>query len=296
MLHASDRNKNVSVLLIAILGSTVVFATGTGQASAIVNSLPTLDPIPDQVVDELSTLTFNVNAFDPDGQALTFSMQDAPYGASINSTTGQFSWTPAENQGSGIYYIDIVVSDGIVISSQAVLIIVNDVGGGGHGGGDNRLFAPASPGIGSSGLGSTNLFADPSSIPLDTTTDLIQEAEPEYSGTLMSLTVQEPDGDVCAANGIETEIPVGGLGNEYPTDFSLVTDEGDGTCDTSHIGTYYAESQVNTTEGLVEDTTQFETQSPFVLPESPVGLIALVGSSLAAFGGFMAVRSRIGRI
>lgn len=296
MLRASDRDKGVSVLLIAVLGSTVIFAAQSGQAFAIVNSIPTIDPIPDQVVDELSTLTFNVTAFDPDGQQLTFSMQGAPYGASINSTTGVFTWTPAENQGSGVYSIDIVVSDGLVISGQRVLIIVNDVGGGGHGGGKNVELVPNSPEIGSSSLGSTNLFADPASIPLDTTTNLIQEAEPVNTGKLMSLTVQEPDGDVCEANSSESEIPDGGLGMEYPTDFSLLTEGGDGTCDTSHIGTYYAESQVNTTGGLVQDTTQFETQSPFVLPESPVGLIALMASSLAAFGGFMALRGRISRV
>jgi hypothetical protein len=265
------------------------------QVFAAVNGLPTVNPIPDQVVDELTTLTFTATASDPDGQQLTFSIQNAPYGASINSTTGVFTWTPSEEQGSGVYHVDIVVSDGFIVSSGSVMIIVNDVGGGGHGGGLARN-SPSGPGLGSSDLGSLNLFAQPGNIPLDSTTSLIQESAPVNEGKLMSLTVQEPDGDVCSASGLGVEIPVGGLAKEYPTDFALMTNGGDGICDTGDVGTYYAQSQVSTKMGTMGDSTQFVTDSPFVLPESPIGLIALMGSLLAVFGAFMAIRGRTSRI
>ncbi len=297
MRHTSDSNgKLLPILLVAIVGATVLAATQVQQAFALVNGLPTVNPIPDQIVDELTTLTFNVTASDPDGQQLTFSLQNAPYGANIDSITGLFTWTPTEEQGSGVYNINVVVSDGIVISSGTVMIIVNDVGGGGHGGGRQSTLDSSTPGIGSSGSGSTNLVAVPSNIPLDGTASLTQESESANNGILMSLTVQEPDGDVCAASGLSSDIPVDGLSKEYPTDFALLTDAGDGICDTGDVGIYYAESEVNTTNGSVEDSAQFETDSPFVLPESPIGLIALMGASLATFSAFMVIRGRSSKI
>ena len=282
----------VPVLLAAVIGSTLLLGTQFQLASAMVNGLPVVNPILDQVVDELTTLTFTVTASDPDGQQLTFSLQNAPYGASINPNSGMFTWTPTEEQGSGVYDVNVVVSDGFVISSQTVMIIVNDVGGGGHGSGRPGLLGSSSPGIGSSDIGSTDLYAEPNNIPLDGITSLTQESAQVNSGKLVSLTVQEPDGDVCAANNLGSDIPAGGVSKEYPTDFSLVSEAGDGICDTGNLGMYHAQSQVSTKNGMVEDSTQFETESIFVLPESPIGLIALIGSSLAAFGAFMLVRGR----
>lgn len=296
MLRASEKKeKCITILLAAVLSSTILLAAQAQVASALVNGLPVLDPIPDQMVDELSTLTFNVTASDPDGQPLTFSMQNAPYGATLDAATGIFVWTPREEQGSGIYRIDIVVSDGLVITSQDVLIIVNDVGGGGDGNGRRASLSQEEPKLGSSQQGVTDLIADPASIPLDATTSLIQESDPVNNGTLMSLTVQEPDGDVCVAEGLTIDIPADGIGKVYPDDFGLATEAGDGICDTSHLGTYVAQSEVATNSGIVLDSAQFVTESPFVLPESPVGLIALLGSSLAALGGFMVIRGRASR-
>jgi uncharacterized membrane protein (UPF0136 family) len=299
MLSHPDRTKvTMSVLLIAIVGSTALAGTQIQQAFAAVNGLPTVNPIPDQMVDELQQLTFNVTASDPDGQQLVFSLQNPPYGATIDSITGAFTWTPTEEQGSGVYHINVIVSDGMVISSGTVMIIVNDVGGGGHGGGGGRAGSSIilEPDLGPSVIGSTDLSASPSSIPLDGTTSLLQESDPVNEGKLMSLTVQEPDGDVCAADGQDVVIPSSGLTNEYPTDFSLVTDAGDGECDTGDIGTYTAQSEVSTKSGTVQDSTQFEIESPFVLPESPIGLIALLGSSLAALGAFTVIRGRASRL
>lgn len=293
MRHTFGTKKTlVPVILAAVIGSTVLLGTQVQQAFAIVNSLPTVNPIPDQVVDELTTLTFTATASDPDGQLLTFSLQNAPYGASMNPTSGVFTWTPNEEQGSGVYDVNVVVSDGFVISSETVMIIVNDVGGGGHGGGKQNSPSSSSPTIGSSEIGSTDLIAEPSNIPLDGTTSITQESAPVNNGKLMSLTVHEPDGDVCSANANGSEIPADGISSEYPTDFSLMSEAGDGTCSTGNVGVYHAESQVSTKNGIVQDSAQFETDSPFVLPESPIGLIALLGSSLAALGAFAVIRGR----
>ena len=58
---------------------------------------------------------------------LTFSLANAPSGATINSTTGAFSWTPLENQ-DGVYDFDVFVHDSYGNSdSQTVHVTVNEV-------------------------------------------------------------------------------------------------------------------------------------------------------------------------
>lgn len=292
MHYTSDKkSKCAPMLLAAIVGSMVLLGFQIPNALAVVNGLPTVNPIADPVVDELMPMTFTATASDPEGQILTFSLQNTPYGASINSTTGVFTWTPTEEQGPGVYSINVMVSDGYLMSSESVMIIVNDVGSNVDGPGNTKNVSQE-PDLNPSELLQTDLFAQPSSILLDGTTSLTQMANPVINGQLMALTVFEPDGDVCGATGLSAGIPLAGLSKEYPTDFTLVANGGDGVCDTGDIGTYQAQSQVETDNGSAVDTAQFETESPFVLPESPIGLIALVASSLAALGGFVFLKNR----
>lgn len=81
---------------------------------AEVNQAPVLAVIGNQSVDEGETLTFAASAADADlpANALTFSLEDgAPAGAGINASTGEFTWTPTEAEGPGIYDIHIRVAD-----------------------------------------------------------------------------------------------------------------------------------------------------------------------------------------
>jgi uncharacterized protein (TIGR03437 family) len=55
-------------------------------------------------------LSFKVAASDPDGDSLTFSLPGAPAGASINPSTGDFSWTPSVTQ-IGSFSFKIRVTD-----------------------------------------------------------------------------------------------------------------------------------------------------------------------------------------
>lgn len=292
MHYTSDKkSKYAPMLLAAIVGSMVLLGFQIPNALAVVNGLPTVNPIADQVVDELTLMTFTATAYDPEGQILVFSLQNAPYGASINSTTGAFTWTPTEEQGPGVYSINVMVSDGYLMSSESVMIIVNDVGSNADGPGNAKNISQE-PDLNPAELLQTDLFAQPSSILLDGTTSLTQMSDPAINGQLMALTVFEPDGDVCGATGLGVDIPSEGLGKEYPTDFALVLNGGDGVCDTGDVGTYQAQSQVETDLGSAVDTAQFEAESPFVLPESPIGLIALVATSLAALGGFVFLKNR----
>ncbi|CAN5610266.1 hypothetical protein BH11PLA2_BH11PLA2_06880 [soil metagenome] len=62
---------------------------------------PLLDFIRDRTVDEGSTLTFTATATDPQGTAgQVYSLLGAPSGASMNATTGAFTWTPVDGPGA----------------------------------------------------------------------------------------------------------------------------------------------------------------------------------------------------
>ncbi|XUX00031.1 MAG: InlB B-repeat-containing protein [Dehalogenimonas sp.] len=98
-----------------------------------VNEAPILGAIGNKNANELVSLGFTATATDPDlGASLTFSLADGtsgdvPSGASINSSTGAFSWTPTEAQGPGTYTFDVVVSDGALTDSETITVNVAEV-------------------------------------------------------------------------------------------------------------------------------------------------------------------------
>jgi hypothetical protein len=70
------------------------------------NHAPVIDPVAAQTVAEGSLLSFTVIAGDPDaGDQLTFSLDGAPAGASIDPMTGMFTWTPPD----GLLTVDVTV-------------------------------------------------------------------------------------------------------------------------------------------------------------------------------------------
>src|SRR5437899_1658273 len=85
----------------------------TINVSAAANQPPVLATIGNKTVDEELSLAFTATATDPDaGQTLTFSLDaGAPAGATINGSTGAFSWTPTEAQGPADYSVTFRVTD-----------------------------------------------------------------------------------------------------------------------------------------------------------------------------------------
>jgi uncharacterized repeat protein (TIGR01451 family) len=103
--------------------TTVAVAVSDGMANSVstfqlsvraVNHRPMLGSVPAAfAVDEGSALTFTNAALDTDlpAQLLTFSLSNAPAGATINSSNGVFSWVPSEAQGPSTNQITIIVTD-----------------------------------------------------------------------------------------------------------------------------------------------------------------------------------------
>lgn len=76
------------------------------------NDPPVLDPVNDGSVAAGRLYTTTLSASDPDlGQTLTFSLVDAPAGASIQADTGVFSWDPAPDLAPGAYPVTVRVTD-----------------------------------------------------------------------------------------------------------------------------------------------------------------------------------------
>src|SRR5262245_47038363 len=98
-----------------------------------VNNAPVLGVIANQTVNEGSVLTVTASATDADVPAntLTYSLDPgAPAGASINSTSGLFSWTPSEAQGPGSYPITVRATDSGTPSlsdAKTFTVTVNEV-------------------------------------------------------------------------------------------------------------------------------------------------------------------------
>ncbi|WP_367343961.1 putative Ig domain-containing protein [Methanomethylovorans sp.] len=80
-------------------------------ASVLVDTPPEIGPMGPMSVVELEELAFDIPAYDADGDTLIYSSAALPSGASLDSQTGAFTWTPLRGQ-AGSYTIDFSVSDG----------------------------------------------------------------------------------------------------------------------------------------------------------------------------------------
>jgi large repetitive protein len=94
-----------------------------------VNDNPVLAALSDASADELTPVTFTASASDVDGGTFTYSLSGTiPAGASINPSTGVFTWTPTEAQGPSVNTFNVVVSDGQGgTDSKSITLTVNEV-------------------------------------------------------------------------------------------------------------------------------------------------------------------------
>jgi hypothetical protein len=96
-----------------------------------VNNPPVITQLSAQSLDEGTQLQVQVQATDPDlpPAALTYSLQSAPSGVSINPTTGSLTWTPVEADGPKDYNITVKVSEpgGAPSSTMSFVVGVREV-------------------------------------------------------------------------------------------------------------------------------------------------------------------------
>ena len=116
-------NKKVLVFLFVLLFlplfSGCFFVPSVNQTPTITST-----PITTATVDAL--YTYNVNATDPDGDTLTYSLTTNPAGMTIDSATGEISWTPNSGQ-IGNNNVTVKVSDGSLNDTQSFIIEVTPI-------------------------------------------------------------------------------------------------------------------------------------------------------------------------
>jgi len=89
------------------------------------NRPPVLDPIGNRTVNEGDMLAFTITATDPDGDTLTYSASNLPSGATFNTSTRIFSWTPSSSGQVGIYSdVHFEIYDGESIVFENITITV----------------------------------------------------------------------------------------------------------------------------------------------------------------------------
>ena len=109
-----------------------IFSCGHGGIIWILaeNQAPVLNEIPDINIDEGADEFFEISAFDPDGDALSFGATTLPSFANLITNTTGITVTvvlmPRDND-AGVYTPTITVSDGDLSDSQMFTITINDV-------------------------------------------------------------------------------------------------------------------------------------------------------------------------
>jgi hypothetical protein len=89
---------------------------------------PVFERVGDQYVTAGGTLTFTVNATDPDGDPLTYASANLPDGAAFNPTTREFTWTPRLDQVGTYPNVLFYVTDGIFTATENMWIFVKGPG------------------------------------------------------------------------------------------------------------------------------------------------------------------------
>ncbi len=93
-------------------------------ASAPQNQIPVINTTPSLTATEDQPYSYDVDASDPDGDTLTYSLVAAPAGMSIDSVSGLINWTPSSSQ-LGDNSVDVQVDDGNGgIANQSFVIVV----------------------------------------------------------------------------------------------------------------------------------------------------------------------------
>jgi Ca2+-binding RTX toxin-like protein len=170
-----------------------------------VNDAPVLCGIDDKTIAEGSLLSFMVDAYDPDlpFDTLTFTLDEAPEGATIDPTTGFFSWTPGD--GPAFKNITVRVTDaGDLSSVEAFTVVVENVAP------VITQLVSSAPEVGDAKPGDTvsisGIFTDPGI--LDTHSALIDWGDGTVTAALINETSQSFSGTHAYSTGGIFEILV----------------------------------------------------------------------------------------
>ena len=90
-----------------------------------INSPPEIDPVGDKAANEGTLIEFTITASDADDDTLEYSALNLPTGATFDTETNTFSWTPNYAQADTYSDITFQVTDGYLTSEETITITVN---------------------------------------------------------------------------------------------------------------------------------------------------------------------------
>ncbi len=108
------------------LGQSVSVSMDNGRVMIDINQAPILGVIGNKSVNEGETLQFTISAIDPDDDSMAYSASNLPSGASFDTNTQAFSWTPNYTQSGTYTSVHFEVSDGSLTDSEDITISVNN--------------------------------------------------------------------------------------------------------------------------------------------------------------------------
>ena len=106
-----------------LLSLSVFFIAFLFTGCFLLNSSPVIESDPVTTAKEGVAYTYDVEATDPNGDALTYSLTTSPTGMTINSNTGVISWTPTA---AGSFEVTVEVSDSSKSDTQSFTITVSE--------------------------------------------------------------------------------------------------------------------------------------------------------------------------
>ena len=106
-----------------LLSLSVFFIAFLFTGCFLLNSSPVIESDPVTTAKEGVAYTYDVEATDPNGDTLTYSLTTSPTGMTINSNTGVINWTPAA---AGSVEVTVEVSDESKTDTQSFTIIVSE--------------------------------------------------------------------------------------------------------------------------------------------------------------------------
>ena len=106
-----------------LLSLSVFFIAFLFTGCFLFNNSPVIESDPVTTAKEGAIYTYDVEAIDPNGDTLTYSLTVSPPDMTINSTTGVINWTPTAVES---FDVTVEVSDGSKSATQSFTITVDE--------------------------------------------------------------------------------------------------------------------------------------------------------------------------